>query len=53
VDSTRLNLSSMSLIINDPLNYNGQFITTNNITATGNLIPLGQRTREINNGTVM
>jgi hypothetical protein len=33
--------------------HDGQFITINNIAAAGNIIPLRQRTRKINNETVM
>jgi hypothetical protein len=53
VDSTRLNSSSTSLIVNGMSNHDGQFIIINNIVATANLIPLRQRTRDVNNETVM
>jgi hypothetical protein len=52
-DSTRLNSSSTSLIINGLSDRDGQHIAINNAVATTTLTPLKQRTRKIDNEKVM
>jgi hypothetical protein len=54
VDSIiRFNSSSTSPIINGLSDHDAQYLMINNIAAAGNLIPLKQRTRKVNNETVM
>jgi hypothetical protein len=53
VDSIRLNSSSTSPIIHGLSDHDAQLLTINNIVAAVNLIPLKQRTRKINNDTIM
>jgi hypothetical protein len=53
VDSIRWNSSSTSPIINGLSDHDAQLLTINNIVAEVNLIPLKQRTRKINNATIM
>jgi hypothetical protein len=52
-DSTRLNSSSTSLIINGLSDHDGQLTAINNTVATATLIPLRHRTRKTDNETVM
>jgi hypothetical protein len=53
VDSIRLSPSSVSPIINGLSGHDAQLLTINNIASAVNLIPLKQRTRKINNDTIM
>jgi hypothetical protein len=53
VDSIRLNSSSTSPITNGLSDHDAQLLTINNIVAAVNLIRLKQRTRKINNDTIM
>jgi hypothetical protein len=53
VDSTRFTTSSTSSIINGLPDHDAQYFTINNIAAANNLITLKQRTRTINNETIM
>jgi hypothetical protein len=53
VHSTRLNSSSTSLIINGLSDNGGKLIAINNTTATATLTPFRNRTRKIDNETVM
>jgi hypothetical protein len=53
VDSTRFTSSSTSSIINGLSDHDAQYLMINNIAAANNLITLKQRTRMINNKTIM
>jgi hypothetical protein len=53
VDSITLSSSSTSPIIYGLSDHDAQLLTINNIASAVNLIPLKQRTRNINNDTVM
>jgi hypothetical protein len=53
VDNSRLNLSSISLIINGLSDHNAQILTIKTIYATINKFSLKQRTRSVNNETIM
>jgi hypothetical protein len=50
VDSIRFSSSSTSPIINGLSDHEAQYL---NIATAGNLIPLKQRTRKVNNETIM
>jgi len=53
VDKSRINLSSISPIINDLSDHDAQTLTVKNTYATHNKFPLKQRTRLEDNGTIM
>jgi hypothetical protein len=53
VDSIRFSSSSTSPIINGLSDHDAQYLMINNIAAATNLIPLKQRTRKVNNETIM
>jgi hypothetical protein len=53
VDITRLSLSSTCPTINGLSDHNAQFLTVNNTAPATNIVPLRQRTREINNERIM
>jgi hypothetical protein len=52
-DTTRFSSSSTSCIVNGLSDHDAQYLTINSIAAADNLISLKQRTRTINNETVM
>jgi hypothetical protein len=49
----RLSSSFTSSIINSLSDHDAQFLTINNIVAAINIVPLKQKTRKVNNETVM
>jgi hypothetical protein len=49
VDITRLSWPSTCLVMNSLSDHDSQFLTVNNIVPATNIVPLKQRTREINN----
>jgi ribosomal protein L33 len=53
VDKSRINLSSISPIINGLSDHDAQILTVKNIYATLNKFPLKQRTRLTDNETIM
>jgi hypothetical protein len=53
VDSIRFSSSSTSPIINGLSDHDAQYLMINNIAAAANLIPLKQRTRKVDNETIM
>jgi hypothetical protein len=53
VGSIRFSSSSTSPIINGLTDHDAQYLMINNIAAAGNLIPLKQRIRKVNNETIM
>jgi hypothetical protein len=53
VDITRFTSCSTTPIINGLSEHDAQYLMINSIAAAGNLISLKQRTRKINNITIM
>jgi hypothetical protein len=53
IDITRLNSSSTCPIINGLSDHDAHFLTVISITPTTNIVPLKQRTREINKERIM
>jgi hypothetical protein len=53
VDSIRFSSSSTSPVINGLSDHDAQYLMINNIAAASNLIPLKQRTRKVNNETIV
>jgi antitoxin component of RelBE/YafQ-DinJ toxin-antitoxin module len=53
VDCIRFSSSSTSPIINGLSDHDAQYLMINNIAAAGNLMPFKQRTRKVNNETIM
>jgi hypothetical protein len=53
VDITRLSSSSTHPIINGLSYYDAQFLTVNNTASATNILYCKQRTREINNESIM
>jgi hypothetical protein len=53
VDSIRLSSSSTCPLINGLSNHDAQLFTINNTASAVNLVPLKQRTRKVNNDTIM
>jgi hypothetical protein len=53
VDNSRMNLSSISPIINGLSDHDAQILTIKNVYATTNKFPLKQRIKLIDNETIM
>jgi hypothetical protein len=53
VGNVRITSSSISPIANGLLEHDAQFLTINNTVAATNIVSLNQRTRKINNETIM